>query len=171
MPLIYQPRLGAVLRCDFTSMGWMKPEMVKHRDVVVIARNKKNTKLVTVVPLSTTEPKTIEAYHPQLSQNPRPDGDPNTAVWAKCDMVYTVSIDRLDFYYKSTRRGRESVTRSVSPVDLQSIKNGVAAALGLASSPQVPPVVAIDQPPKLAAAAEHSKLLSLPSKTTQTTTD
>ena len=154
MPLIYQPRLGAVLRCDFTSMGWMKPEMVKHRDVVVIARNKKNPKLVTVVPLSTTAPTTIEAYHPQLSNNPQPDGDPNIAVWAKCDMVYTVSIDRLDLYYKQTRRGRETVTRVLPAGDLKAVKDGVAAALGLAS-PQVAPLVASAPPPKATATTEH----------------
>lgn len=154
MPLLFQPRLGAVLRCDFTSMGWMKPEMVKYRDVVVFARNKKNSKLVTVVPLSTTEPKAIEAYHPQLSNNPQPGGDPNTAVWAKCDMVYTVSIDRLDLYYKQTRKGRETVVRVLLPGDLKAIKDGVAAALGLAS-PQAPSVVAPAPPLKATEAAEH----------------
>jgi uncharacterized protein YifN (PemK superfamily) len=187
MALTYQPRLGAVLRCDFTSMGWMEPEMVKHRDVVVIARNRGNTKLVTVVPLSTTAPKKVETYHAQLSENPQPDGDPNTAVWAKCDMVYTVSIDRLDLYYKRTRRGREGVIRILSHAEQQAIRDGVSAALDLASplgsamvAPAPPPKSTADHNPVPVgeATAEPSqvpaghtldgrKRLSLPQKTSQ----
>jgi uncharacterized protein YifN (PemK superfamily) len=59
------------------------PEMVKRREVVVIARHKRNSQLVTVVPLSATEPERPEAYHHQLAKDPRPDGDPTKTIWAK----------------------------------------------------------------------------------------
>jgi uncharacterized protein YifN (PemK superfamily) len=47
MPLLYQPRPGQVVMCDFK--GYVVPEMVKVRPVVVVARNRKNRWLVTVV--------------------------------------------------------------------------------------------------------------------------
>lgn len=93
MALAYQPKVGSVLMCDF--VGFVEPEMVKKRPIVVIARNKKNNKLVTIVPLSTTAPDTLELHHYKLPFNPVPmqNGKP---CWAKCDMISTISIDRLD---------------------------------------------------------------------------
>ena len=40
MALAFQPRPGTVVMCDFS--GYVVPEMVKVRPVVVIARNRKN---------------------------------------------------------------------------------------------------------------------------------
>ncbi|MFX1768094.1 type II toxin-antitoxin system PemK/MazF family toxin [Paraburkholderia sp. A1RI-2L] len=135
MPLLYQPRLGSVVQCDFAGM--VVPEMVKKRDVVVIARNKHNNHLVTVVPLSTTAPARVEDYHHKLERNLRVDGDPNTEVWVKCDMLYTVSLERLSLYYTRSRRGgRQTVQMYVSTADFQAIQAAVAAALGL---PKIPP--------------------------------
>jgi uncharacterized protein YifN (PemK superfamily) len=56
--------------CDFK--GYVVPEMVKIRPVVVVARNRKNRKLVTVVPLSTTAPDALEDHHHELGANPLP---------------------------------------------------------------------------------------------------
>jgi len=130
MGLAYQPRLWTVVQCDFAGM--VVPEMVKKRDVVVIARNKHNSQLVTVVPLSTTAPVRVEDYHHALERNPRPDGDPHTVVWAKCDMLYTVSLARLEFYYTRTRRGgRQYVAPTLSPTDQAGVMRGVCAALSI----------------------------------------
>lgn len=137
MALSFPPRLGAVVQCDF--FGMIAPEMVKKRDVVVIARNKRNNQLVTVIPLSTTEPVELESHHHALESNPRPDGDKALKVWAKCDMIYTVSLARLDMYYTHSRRGgRQSVTRQVSRVDLLAIRMAVASALNLSDNSSVP---------------------------------
>ena len=115
------------------------PEMVKKRDVVVIARNRHNPRLVTVVPLSTTAPQKQEDYHYLLPKNPRPDGDAGEQVWAKCDMLYTLSIARLDLYYTRTRRGgRQSVSMQVAPADFSAIQKGVLAALNLSDNQFVP---------------------------------
>lgn len=128
MTLTYQPRLWAVVLCDFAGM--VVPEMVKKRDVVVIARGRHNSRLVTVIPLSTTVPDPICNYHHALGRNPRPDGDPATRVWAKCDMLYTVSLARLDLYYTRTRRGgRQPLTPIVAEADRRGIMRGVRAAL------------------------------------------
>ncbi len=79
MALTFQPRPGTVVMCDFA--GYVVPEMVKVRPVVVIARNRKNRHLVTVVPLSTTVPNNMEDHHHQLRTNPLP-GKEAVVCWA-----------------------------------------------------------------------------------------
>lgn len=125
MPLLYQPRPGAVIMCDFR--GYVVPEMVKVRPVVVIARNRKNRQLVTVVPLSTTQPTALEDYHHELSANPLP-GKAGIRCWAKCDMIATVALDRLDRY--KIARG-QFVVPMLPATDFDGIRVGVAKALNL----------------------------------------
>lgn len=130
MALPYQPRTGAVVRCDFRGM--IEPEMVKMRDVVVLMPHKQNRQLVTVVPLSTTAPTPPQTYHHELANDPRPDGDTMRSVWAKCDMIYTVSLERLDMHYTRSRRGgRQSVRVQLPPDDFAAIRRCVAIALHL----------------------------------------
>lgn len=130
MALKFQPRAGQVVRCDFRGM--IEPEMIKIRDVVVLAPHKQNRRLVSVIPLSTTAPIPPQPYHYLLSKDPRPDGTNMRDVWAKCDMVYTVSTERLEMHYTRTRRGgRESVKVVLPPVDFEAIQKRVAIALGL----------------------------------------
>ncbi len=93
MGLLYQPRPGNVVMYDFA--GYIVPEMIKVRLVVVLARNRKNRRLVTVVPLSTTAPSVVEDHHHELATNPLP-AKAGVRCWAKCDMVATVSLARLD---------------------------------------------------------------------------
>lgn len=125
MALTFQPKPGTVVMCDFT--GYVVPEMVKVRPVVVIARNRKNSKLVTVVPLSTTAPSTLEAYHHQLSANPLP-GNAAAACWAKCDMIATVSLARLDRVKIAKRQFAAPV---LPAADYAAIQAAVVIALGL----------------------------------------
>lgn len=125
MPLLYQPATGSVVMCDFA--GFVVPEMVKVRPVVVLARHRQNRQLVTIVPLSTTQPTTMEKHHHQLSTNPLP-GKAHVVCWAKCDMLATVSLHRLD---RCKVGKRQYVVPSISPQDFAAIKAGVAAALGI----------------------------------------
>lgn len=137
MSLLFQPRIGTVVQCNF--MGMIEPEMVKKRDVVIVARHRQNNKLVTVVPLSTTAPLQAIGHHHKLDKNPRPNGDQSTVVWAKCDMIYTLSLERLDSYYIHTRKGgRQSVNQQVSPDDLTAIRKAIAFALHLTDNQAVP---------------------------------
>lgn len=129
MGLTFQPRPGTVVMCDFS--GYVVPEMIKVRPVVVIARNRKNRHLVTVVPLSTTAPNNMEDHHHQLSANPLP-GKAAVVCWAKCDMIATVSIARLD-RYKLARR--EYVAPTLPEADFVAIQTAVMNALGLAALP------------------------------------
>lgn len=110
--------------CDFE--GFIEPEMVKKRPVVVIARSRTNSKLVTVVPLSTTEPDEMAAHHYQLPRNPVP-ASKGKKCWAKCDMVATLSIMRMD----RLKDGWDRVVPEVSNADLQAIRLCVVDALQL----------------------------------------
>ncbi len=125
MAMLYQPRPGNVVICDYR--GFVVPEMVKVRPVVVIARNRRNRRLVTVVPLSTTEPDRLEDHHHALARNPLP-GHERISCWAKCDMLTTVSLGRLDRY--KVGRGQYSVP-TLPVADFEAIRRAVAKALDL----------------------------------------
>lgn len=128
MALKFQPQVGTVLMCDFA--GSVDPEMVKVRPVVILARNRTNKDLVTVVPLSTTKPFALQDCHYELPLNPLP-GKQTTTCWAKCDMISTVSIARLDRVKTRTVKGREYVTPKLSDADFEAIRQAVVAALSL----------------------------------------
>ena len=111
--------------CDFK--GFVVPEMVKVRPVVVVARNRRNRQLVTVVPLSTTSPDKLEDHHHELSANPLPGKEALTC-WAKCDMIATVALGRLDRYKIGPR---QFVTPCLTEADFEAIKKAIVSALGL----------------------------------------
>lgn len=141
MALRFQPKPRSVVFCNFA--GFIEPEIIKRRPVVVLTVHKRNSRLVTVVPLSTTAPDPIEAHHYRLKQNPLP-GPADKVVWAKCDMVAVVSIERLDLVH--TGRGpdgkRRYLSLQIGPEQFESIRHGVASALGLLSLAAPKPPVA-----------------------------
>jgi uncharacterized protein YifN (PemK superfamily) len=125
MALLYQPRPGEVVICDFH--GYVAPEMIKRRPVVVLARNRRNRQLVTIVPLSTTAPEPIGPWHHPLAESPLPNAR-GVACWAKCDMVATVALPRLD----RCKAGRGTyVVPKLPEADLAAIRVAVAIALGV----------------------------------------
>lgn len=103
MTLLYQPKEGSVLICDFR--GYEVPEIIKIRPVIVIRRHRTNKLLVTVVPLSTTAPQTVLAHHLQLESHLQ---GANPVCWAKCDIVATVSLGRLDRIKSKDRHGKRT---------------------------------------------------------------
>jgi len=132
MPLPFQPKEKSVLVCDFN--GFVIPEMVKVRPVIVIARNRLNSQLVTIVPLSTTEPDPISRYHHEFAVNPLPDKR-LVRSWAKCDMVTTVSLARLDRYkFRVQGMGRKYVVPTIEDEDFEAVRRAVLAALRLSST-------------------------------------
>ncbi|MDY6930077.1 MAG: type II toxin-antitoxin system PemK/MazF family toxin [Pseudomonadota bacterium] len=69
MPLQIHPEQGTIVICDFK--GFVPPEMVKRRPAVVISpRLRRRQRLCTIIPLSTTPPNPIEAYHRKLHVGP-----------------------------------------------------------------------------------------------------
>ncbi len=97
MAIQYPVEPGTILICDY-SRGFVPPEMIKRRPVIVISPRMRTGKNVcVVVPLSTTSPKKVEKYHKKISINPTlPHPFDSTSQWVKCDMINTVSFDRLD---------------------------------------------------------------------------
>ncbi|MDO8402005.1 type II toxin-antitoxin system PemK/MazF family toxin [Pseudomonas mandelii] len=127
MPLLYQPKEGSVLICDFR--GYEIPEMIKVRPVVVIRKHKTNSLLVTVVPLSTTAPDRILDHHLELQSHLQ---GASPVCWAKCDMVATVSLSRLDRIKSRDRHGkRVYVISHLETDEFYAIKVAVRSALGL----------------------------------------
>ena len=127
MPLRYQPKEGSVLICDFR--GYEIPEMDKVRPVVVIRKHRTNSLLVTVVPLSTTAPDCLLGHHLELASHLQ-GGSPTC--WAKCDMIATVSLSRLDRIKCRDRQGKRIYLISHLATDeFHAIKTAVRRALGL----------------------------------------
>jgi mRNA interferase MazF len=134
MPITFHPRPGNVLICDFGT-GFKPPEMVKRRPVVVISRSYQE--LVTVVPLSTTEPRPIEKWHVELRDTSLPVSLRKKRHWAKCDVVTTVAFWRLDRVCVGrhpTTGKRLYVSYIVCPEDLTAIQTAVLHGLGLTLS-------------------------------------
>jgi uncharacterized protein YifN (PemK superfamily) len=125
MALQIHPKAGMVVACDFR--GYIAPEIVKLRPVVIISPNHINRpNLCTVVPLSTTEPIPFLPYHYLLQGNPLPGQ--NTVVWAKCDLVATVCFDRLD----RVKIGRGSYQIGhISMSQVREIRQCVARSIGI----------------------------------------
>jgi uncharacterized protein YifN (PemK superfamily) len=130
--LPFPPNPGTLVICDFR--GFVKPEMVKPRLCVVISPRRRNggPKLCTVVPLSCTTPDPVEGFHCRLQINPvLPPPFCEPEVWVKGDMLYTVSLERLDFPHKKDANGnREFVKQIISMPDLKRVKRCVAIGLG-----------------------------------------
>lgn len=133
MPIGFHPKPGQVLICDYNT-GFIIPEMVKRRPVIVISpRLRRRNDLCTVVPLSTTAPQVIEQYHLEVTLRPALPAPWSTEVmWVKCDMIATVSFKRLDLIRgpKDFQGKRKYITHSLDGEDLSRIRRCVLYAIG-----------------------------------------
>ena len=131
--LPFQPKPGMLLMCDFDT-GFKPPEMVKVRPVVVISpgRKRSRARLCTVVPLSSAAPRPVEPFHYRIRRQSLPRTlRRRRETWAKCDMLYTVSVDRLD-RVRVKKGGKPTYGTPRVPADvLDAIRGGVIKALGL----------------------------------------
>jgi uncharacterized protein YifN (PemK superfamily) len=133
MPITFKPSIGMVLMCNFDT-GFRPPEMVKIRPVVVLSHQRHNSQTCVVVPLSTTAPATATGVHHKIDPLSLPARlRKRSAAWAKCDMVTTVGLERLD----RVKDGRDAagkrryVAQSVTLDDLLAIRRAVLVSLGL----------------------------------------
>ena len=130
MPITFHPKRGTVLICDFGT-GFKAPEMVKKRPVVV---SRKHRELVTVVPLSTTEPVPVEKCHHELLDASLPLPLRGKRMWAKCDLVTTVGFWRLDRVRgprHPTTGKRTHMAQPIRPEDLVAIQKAILFVMGL----------------------------------------
>lgn len=119
--------------CDYNT-GFVAPEMTKKRPVVVISpRPRRATQLCTVVPLSTTVPEPVEAHHHKMDAASLPGPLGKTETWAKCDMLSTVALSRLDrvLVGKKPDGNRIYAAPQVTENDLKAIQKAVIAGLGI----------------------------------------
>jgi mRNA interferase MazF len=127
MPLQYHPRAGQILVCDFR--GFEAPEMIKTRPVMIVSpKLPYRSGIVTVVPISTTEPKHELPFVVRLSKNYHPQESDDHPCWAKCDMVMNLGINRLEGF-KVGRRKWENPQATGG--DLAAVKVGVIHGLGM----------------------------------------
>jgi mRNA interferase MazF len=125
MAINFYPTAGMVLICDFRDTVW--PEICKIRPVVIVsASHLRRARLATVVPLSTTRPQPICAYHFLLRN--RPYVSAHDEVWAKCDLVTSVSHSRLTRVRLSPER---FVIGTVSDEELKLIRIAAALSFGI----------------------------------------
>ncbi|WP_407070401.1 type II toxin-antitoxin system PemK/MazF family toxin [Neorhizobium alkalisoli] len=109
--------------------------MVKRRPAVVVSpRLPHRDGLCSVVPLSTTPPTQPVKYVVELTlASPLPVPFDSLTMWAKCDMIATVSFDRLDLFRtgRDQHGRRKYLTRRVDDAMLERIRAGVRAGLGI----------------------------------------
>ena len=125
--LKFQPKAGSVIYCDYK--GFVAPEMVKKRPVIVVSKHKHNSKLLAVVPISTTEPTEILDYHLEVDSqfcSANLSGDKS---WVKCDMFNVVSLDRLNLI-RDKNSGQRSAP-NVGETFLLRIKEAIRKVHGL----------------------------------------
>ena len=132
MAIRYQPIPGSLFVCNFDT-GFKVPEMVKLRPVVVVSpRPEYKNYLCSAVPLSTTRPFDIKPYHYLLNPASLPGKYSKRQTWAKCDMISTVSLERLDRLCLGWDNGkRHFASHEVTPEDFDGIQRAVISALGL----------------------------------------
>ncbi len=133
MSLTYHPNIGTIVICDYH--GFVSPEMVKRRPVIVISpRFRTRSNLCTVVPLSTTIPEPPMPYHYKLVVDPPlPKPYDSTVMWVKADMFATVSFSRLFLPRKgkTSNGSRQYDIRIIDKFDLRKIQECVLHAIGL----------------------------------------
>ena len=134
MPLRHHPKIGDVLMCAFPEC-LREPEMIKTRPVVVVTKEHRGRPaLCTVVPLSTTRPDPILDFHVRIDERGLPRILSHRETWAKCDMLYTLCLDRLDRIRcgKDAATGRRLYeTGRIAVDELAKVRRAVAFALGL----------------------------------------
>ncbi|GAB4240883.1 MAG: type II toxin-antitoxin system PemK/MazF family toxin [Deltaproteobacteria bacterium] len=130
MALTFHPEAGTLLMCDF--VGFKEPEMVKRRPVVTISGRRRRVGLLTVVPLSTTAPDPVEDHHHRMDPRSLPEHLATRPTWAKCDMVATLGMWRLDrVKIKDPSGNRRYIAPKVTADDLKAILRGVLCAINL----------------------------------------
>lgn len=129
MPIAFHPQPGTILICDF-STGFQPPEMVKVRPVVVLSPRRRTSGLVAVVPLSSSAPAPLLPWHVAMPPGAYPPA--RAPMWAKCDMVATVALARLDRVRTRGPQGHRIYSTPVlAPATFAAVQAAVKAALGL----------------------------------------
>lgn len=137
MPLTFHPNPGEILICNYNT-GFIVPEMVKRRPVVVISpRLRRRDRLCTVVSLSTSQPDFEEHYHCRIKLYPRlPAPWDSEWMWVKADMLATVCFERLDLIRgpKDFQGKRKHIRYKLQDIELSAVRTCALVAIGAKTS-------------------------------------
>jgi uncharacterized protein YifN (PemK superfamily) len=134
------PDRGRIIVVNFELSGsGVPPEMRKARRPCVVFQNNKlaRGRLVTLIPLSTTEPDRRMPYHHVMDHRSFRDwpmewdgqGMPR---WAKCDYITTISLDRCADPYRKEPHGARRYTKCRAiKADMDAIEKCVLWSLGV----------------------------------------
>jgi mRNA interferase MazF len=133
LTVISHPQPGTIVRVDL-SQGFKPPEMIKRRPCIVISPPiPGRQKLCTVVPLSTSAPRTKLPHHRMIHLDPPlPDPYSSPEMWVKGDMVLTVAFHRLRLLFSHWDHGQRVYdVRVLDASTLAQVKSCVRHGLGL----------------------------------------
>ena len=134
MAIQFHPSPGTILICDF-NRGFVEPEMTKKRPCLVVSpRRRRGGRTCTIVPFSTKKPRPFLDHHFKLTlDEPLSDYYSELVQWVKCDMVYSVSFDRLSpFKAGKDENGRRLwENKSVSDDALLAIRRCILYGIGI----------------------------------------
>ena len=132
MAMQYAPKLGEIVMCDFLPAGeQLGDEMCKTRPVIIMNKDlAKRQRVVNVIPISMTPPNPILDWHVLVPKTtlPQPLWAAQGDRWAKCDMVCTVSLERLNMVQGSAKDARNRTLTFKGKVDLATL-DGIRLAL------------------------------------------
>jgi mRNA interferase MazF len=133
MTVVSHPQPGTIVRVDL-SEGFRPPEIGKRRPAIVLSPPIRGRQLMcTIVPLSTTPPRTPYDHHLKIKLDP-PLPDPFSApeMWVKGDIVLTVAFHRLRLLFSGWDSGQRVYdVRVLEPEILEKVRACVRAGLGL----------------------------------------
>ena len=133
MTVIAHPVPGTIVRVDLKE-GFRSPEIGKRRPCVVLSPPLPGRGLLcTIVPLSTTPPRSLLPHHMQITFDPPlPDPYSEPTVWLKGDIVLTVAFHRLRLLFSRWDGGQRVYdVRVLDPETMARVQECVRCGLGL----------------------------------------
>ena len=134
MAILYHVPVGTIVLCNYARGGFVPPEMVKRRPAIVVTpKLAQRDDLCGVLPLSGTIPEHPVSYVVRLElPEPLPEPFDETVWWAKCDVINTVALTRLDLFRVGRDGGkREYLRPRLTPEQIREVRTGMLNGFGL----------------------------------------
>lgn len=123
----HHPTAGRVVMCDFRHLK--KPEMQKERRAIVVSKRSSHSPgRCAVIPVSKTEAHEPHPHHYEFAPGKYPFFHQTEPVWAVCDHIYTVRLDRI-WVVNVGRRPQPAA--AISAEDLAAIRALLGTVLGV----------------------------------------
>jgi uncharacterized protein YifN (PemK superfamily) len=127
VPIQHAPSPGRVVMCDFSHLR--KPEMQKERRAIVVStKAASGYGRCTVVPVSMKSSVDTNPHHYEFSAGSYRFFSQENPVWAVCDHMYTVSLERL---WVINIGLKPDPTTRLSPVDFDAVLTCLGTGLTL----------------------------------------